>query len=436
MLFGSHPRSNAATQNYAKVARVAGVLGFAVCVGLALNQVVTLLLSLARTVWADDIQTILQTWSVSPYSGRPIWYPNSFTRDITPKPIHSHNDYWRTVPLFTAISYGCISVEADVWEFSGDLFIGHDTASLTRNRTFRSMYVDPLVKILGMQNRKSEFEEDQEYIQGQEVQKRGVFDVNPAQTLHLFIDFKTPGLSTFPAVLKNLEPLRTPVNYLTTYNGTHLIPRQITVHLTGDAPFALIASYNITRDVFYDAPMGDLSSGKYNTTNSLIASTPFTRDVGRVMWGREVSMEQKRKVKGLIDGAHELGILTRFWDTPSWPISVRDRVWGALIREGADLLNVDDLKVSLLTVLDFHLRGAAKAWECGQKLTPLILLQGGIIQKLVINRDTNFWIDVFAMISFFMCSLNTRRMMALWNDKIIIPGIRIFIANVIKIAPV
>jgi hypothetical protein len=60
-------------------------------------------------------------------------YPTSITRDIIPKPIHSHNDCmlvslmrstqsliyggedWRQVPLFTALGYGCMSVEADVW---------------------------------------------------------------------------------------------------------------------------------------------------------------------------------------------------------------------------------------------------------------------------------------------------------------------------------
>lgn len=29
--------------------------------------------------------------------------------------IHSHNDYWRDVPLFSALSHGVTSVEADVW---------------------------------------------------------------------------------------------------------------------------------------------------------------------------------------------------------------------------------------------------------------------------------------------------------------------------------
>ena len=38
-------------------------------------------------------------------------------RDIYAKPLHSHNDYWREYPLFSALSAGAISVESDIWYF-------------------------------------------------------------------------------------------------------------------------------------------------------------------------------------------------------------------------------------------------------------------------------------------------------------------------------
>ena len=31
------------------------------------------------------------------------------------KNIHSHNDYWRDVPLYSALANGVRSIEADVW---------------------------------------------------------------------------------------------------------------------------------------------------------------------------------------------------------------------------------------------------------------------------------------------------------------------------------
>jgi hypothetical protein len=84
---------------------------------------------------------------------------------------------WRDVPLFSAISFGIQSVEADVWLINGTLFVsvifivckigqglicssrkvGHEEAALTPNRTFHSLYVDPLVSLIQKQNPKDQF---------------------------------------------------------------------------------------------------------------------------------------------------------------------------------------------------------------------------------------------------------------------------------------
>lgn len=52
--------------------------------------------------------------------------PGGLARDIPSKRIHSHNDYWRDVPLYTALSHGVTSVEADVWlnPKDGRLYVG------------------------------------------------------------------------------------------------------------------------------------------------------------------------------------------------------------------------------------------------------------------------------------------------------------------------
>lgn len=50
-------------------------------------------------------------------------YPTDFTRDIVPKPFHSHNDYWRDVPFYSGLSRGAISTEADVWLINGTLYV-------------------------------------------------------------------------------------------------------------------------------------------------------------------------------------------------------------------------------------------------------------------------------------------------------------------------
>src|ERR1700743_3646745 len=47
--------------------------------------------------------------------------PADFTASKMPIHCHSHNDYWRTKPLYSAIGVGCSSVEADVWLVNNEI---------------------------------------------------------------------------------------------------------------------------------------------------------------------------------------------------------------------------------------------------------------------------------------------------------------------------
>ncbi|KAF8474022.1 hypothetical protein BDZ91DRAFT_345631 [Kalaharituber pfeilii] len=312
-------------------------------------QIIHLLLNFSTWVWAGDIQNYVNGQQES-------WYPTSFTRDIVPKPLHSHNDYWRKVPLFDAISVGCISVEADIWKFDGDdeLYVGHELSSLTKNRTLNSLYIEPLISILARQNPTTEF------VNGSYTYN-GIFDTSPSQTLNLYLDLKTDPDHTYPAILRHLYPL---ARYLTYHDPssspnptTHHGP--ITVTLTGNAPFdnilALDPSFppgpysdSTKRYVFFDASLVDIEAagpnGKYNWTNSVMGTAQFSKAVGRIALGGMLSEKQREILKRQVAAAHERGIGARYWDTPAWPVRTRNRVWRELIELGVDLLNVDDLR--------------------------------------------------------------------------------------------
>ena len=267
-------------------------------------------------------------------------YPTDFTRGVIPVPCHSHNDYWRRIPLFEAIRYGCTSVEADVALFGEELFVGHDLSSLTHNRTFRSLYVDPLVEILDNQNPKTEFGN---------VSKLGVFDTNPAQTLVLLVDLKTQANTTFWAVQSQISALRDK-GYLSYYDGTSVISGAVTVVGTGNTPFDMIVANTTYRDIFFDAPIAEFSkkfpspsSAMYNNTNSYYASGSMLEAVG-FPWLARYTDSQVEKIRDQIQGAQLAGLKTRYWDFPGWPVGLRNYIWGLLFREGMDYLNVDDLK--------------------------------------------------------------------------------------------
>lgn len=302
-------------------------------------------------------------------------YLLDITKDVTPIPCHSHNDYWRRVPLYDALRWGCTGVEADVWLFDEDLFVGHSTHALTQNRTFRSMYVDPLVKMLDHKNENTTFLSTSDL---NDTSKIGVFDTAPQQTLVLLVDFKNNGSQIFPYVSSQISALREK-GYLTYYDGTKTVEGPITVVATGNAPFDMVVANTTYRDIFFDAPLDRLyvepkdeegqdqaqyddgnstasstvsTSGQgtvgttpeshFDGTNSFYASTNFRKSVGRIWFGH-LSHKQRELVRGQIKGAHERGLKVRYWGAPKWPIALRNRVWWDLVDMGVDYLNGDDL---------------------------------------------------------------------------------------------
>ena len=245
--------------------------------------------------------------------------------------------------------------------------MGHDIPSLTLNRTLKSLYIDPLVKILEGQNPSLMFGDEER--EGE--RKNGVFDTEPAQTLVLLIDFKTEGRMTWPFVRDALAPLREK-GYLTYQNGSTKVEGPITVVGTGNTPFDLVTSdtANPHKDIYFDAPLGDMwedespaskpsttstssnstdvsaistDSYTYNPSNSFYASTPFHKSIGYVPTGK-LSKRQMSILRRQIRGAHRRGLKARYWDLPFWPIGLRNTIWQILVEEGVDLLNVDDLK--------------------------------------------------------------------------------------------
>ncbi|KAL8703118.1 MAG: hypothetical protein Q9201_003709, partial [Fulgogasparrea decipioides] len=186
----------------------------------------------------NGVEMIISRWGLpSPSTQKALTnWPTDLTRDITTIPCHSHNDYWRRVPLYDALAAGCTGVEADVWideSKPDDLFVGHTRKSLTSARTLRSLYIDPLLTILNNQNNPPNISTTTTTTTNTNKEttgnKLGVFDTSPTTSLTLLIDLKTASESTFPRVLEQLQPLLQ-AGYLTTYTpSTGLVQGPITV---------------------------------------------------------------------------------------------------------------------------------------------------------------------------------------------------------------
>ena len=251
---------------------------------------------------------------------------------------------------------------------------------MTRNRTFQSLYINPLVKILEDQNQKTDFYNGTGH---------GVFDSDPDKSLTLLVDVKTGGAETWPWVLAQLEPLRKR-GWLTFMENGKVNVRPITVVGTGNTPFDILTKNQTYRDAFFDAPLNDMwephqasqSPGRddeppldaldiaesahpssphprpanvgqgmsgvsptdeFSDLNSYYASVSFSAAVG-TMWRGRLSPKQIAIIRGQIRGAHRRGLKARYWDLPAWPLGLRNHVWDTLVKEGVDMLNVDDLR--------------------------------------------------------------------------------------------
>lgn len=327
-------------------------------------QLITLICSLVISFFPDEFDRAADLWQspASTYSNPdPFRWPTDISRDVFSVNCHSHNDYWRRVPLYAALQAGCTSVEADVWLFDDELYVGHEVSSLSSSRTLRSLYVNPLLEILGRQNPETPF------TAAQDSRINGVFDTNPSQTVILLIDFKTDGAATWPHVYDQLSPLRER-GYLSHFNGTHVVNGPLTIVATGNAPFSKVAALSSThRDIFFDAPLDQLADEEkghdffdndadfvqssdrqsshslpFNYTNSYYASASYTEAVG-IPFHLRPSRKQLSRLRQQIRGAHHRGLKVRYWNIPDWPHSLRNHLWSVLLREGVDMLNVDDL---------------------------------------------------------------------------------------------
>ncbi|EIN06204.1 hypothetical protein PUNSTDRAFT_106424 [Punctularia strigosozonata HHB-11173 SS5] len=266
-------------------------------------------------------------------------YTVPLTAGVVPKRFHSHNDYVQSVPLLKALSYGAASIEADIWLVDDELYIAHDYSDITPGKTLNSLYLDPLVAILEAANAPDKHTGSA---------WRGVFETAPSLSLHLLIDIKTDGPSTFNKLYEVLEPLRA-AGYLSTWTtpSSSLTPGPITVIGTGNTPLASVQSLGQTKErprtIFLDAVLDlipDDSLGVLDKTVCPLASSDFQKSVG-ASW--TVPLIGRRKIKTLVDAAHERGIQARFWHTPTLKVAGRNTVWQMLLDEGVDWLNVDDL---------------------------------------------------------------------------------------------
>lgn len=317
------------------------------------------------------------------------------TRDVYPKPLHSHNDYWRAHPLFDALSVGAVSIESDIWYFpktytlqrtstettadggnkvnattsngssngggepstlyfrDDEVYVGHNQVFLRPINTLFNLYLNPLYQFLSYANPKFTYTDGSGNALLGDQNKHSIFYNDPEQQAYLWFDFKTEPNSTYDALKPLLQPF-IDAGFLTYYNTTddtlHEGPLVLTI--TGNLPIEKVEEEEI-RYTFLDGPLGyfNLSANE----NELQRWSKLSRVASGGIQGllgdeynstlrNDFNDDQQSKLQELFDSAHKHGLKTRIWGDVTWPWNLVDLHLETLFQLGSDLLNVDDLQ--------------------------------------------------------------------------------------------
>ncbi|WP_234824179.1 hypothetical protein [Bremerella cremea] len=203
-------------------------------------------------------------------------------------------------------------MEADVFLVGDQLLVGHFRWELRRDRSLESLYLAPLKERVTAND-------------GHVYPQPGRFV--------LLIDIKEDGADAYAALAKLLAKYDDILSV--TQDGKHE-QKAVTVIISGDRAQKEIAKSN-PRYVGIDGRISDLESEAPSDLLPLISD----KWSSHFKWkgSGEMPPEEREKLKGIVQKAHQKGRLVRFWATPEKP-----EVWAELQQAGVDLIGTDDLK--------------------------------------------------------------------------------------------
>ena len=229
--------------------------------------------------------------------------------------LHSHNDYERIAPFWEAYSQHCGSIEADVFWQDEQLLVGHEIAHLTPERSFRAMYVDPIVTLFR--------------------QNGGQMWKDCDDPLILMVELKSSTEPTLSEVIKLLGE----------YPDVFCSDKGVQVVITGNTPdYKDFASY--PHWVYFDGDLrSDLVLGYTPDQLARVGmfSTNF-RNFAKTWNGKgRMTDGDLAATNAAIAAAHAAGKPIRFWNAPEGT-SAYFTFW----KLGVDIINTDKPAVASL----------------------------------------------------------------------------------------
>ena len=129
-------------------------------------------------------------------------------------------------------------------------------------------------------------------------------------------------------------------NMITSYNHGEVEKGAVTIIVSGNRNLELMKNEN-PRHAAYDGRPNDLDS---NISSMLIPLISANWNSHFEWKGKgRIPVEEKEKLKRIIDTAHQQGKQVRFWATDVAP-SRQQNIWNTLLENNVDFIGTDKLK--------------------------------------------------------------------------------------------
>lgn len=259
--------------------------------------------------------------------------------------IHSHNDYWRPVPFWTAYSSKLYSYEADIYYVDGQIYVAHDREDIKPENTLEKLYIEPIVSVYKANEGKP-----------WKDAKHGI---------QLLVDIKD---ETDPSMQALSEAFgRYPEVFDRSVN-----PYGVQIAITGNFPepedfdkWPKFMGIDGRLDIDYTPEQFE----------RVVLISEYLRDF--VKWNGKGTLipEQEEKLKEVIDRVHKMGRPIRFWSTPEC-----ETTYYTFYNLGIDFVNTDDPASASAFFSNF----ANKSFQVGAAAA----VEGGVTRFANLDKTT------------------------------------------------
>lgn len=221
--------------------------------------------------------------------------------------IHSHNDYWRPAPFWTAYSHKLYSYEADVYLVDGVICVAHDREDIKLENNLENLYIKPIVSVY-KENGGKPWEDAKHGIQ-------------------LLVDIKDETEPTMAALVEAFG------KYPEVFDRS-VNPYGVQIAITGNFPkpedfdkYPKFMGIDGRLDINYTPEQ----------LERVVLISESLNDF--VKWNGKGTLfpEEEERLLAVIDKVHKMGKPIRFWSTPEC-----ESTYYTFLNYGIDFVNTDD----------------------------------------------------------------------------------------------